>query len=283
MPSTESFTSRSPMGYLDSQAPEGGRAQSHLRPKTIFKQSLMLAHASIKARYRNSFSGYLWVVLSPLIMFVTQAYVFKVIFKVETENYILFLLFGLSPWLFFSQTVEMSTGLLYHQARILKSLRVSPLTLLLAQALDNFVNSMVVMTLALIAVASLGLVPWSALIFFPLPYFTLLLAVLFLSFLLSVCQVFFFDTRFVVGFALNILYFVSPIVYPENFVPAKYRFILAFNPLTYLLRPFRTLLAQGFSREFLQDEALALAFAFILMMLTLVVWRKSRDAFYFRL
>lgn len=216
-------------------------------------------------------------------MFVTQAYVFKVIFKIEAKNYFVFLLFGLSPWLFFSQTLDMSSGLLYNQAKLLKSFKISPITLLAAQALDNLINSVLVICLALITLSIFGELDWTKIVFFPIPYISILISTLFFSFFLSVCQIFYFDTRFVTQFVLGILYFVSPIVYPESFVPEQFQFIIKLNPLTYLLRPFRTLLDEGFSTNFIFDQSVAFLIAFAIAGLSIMFWRSKRYAFYLRL
>lgn len=249
----------------------------------IFTQSFLLTRASLKARYRNSFAGYLWVILAPMTIFVTQAYVFKVIFKIEAKNYFVFLLFGLSPWLFFSQTLEMSSGLLYHQAKLLKSFKMSPITLLAAQAFDNLLNSLLVIFFALVTLSFFGDVDWAKIIFFPIPYISILISTLFLSFFIAVFQIFYFDTRFVTQFILGLLYFVSPIVYPENFVPEKFQFIIQLNPLTYLLRPFRTLLDEGLTNNFFIDQFIAFLISLIIASLAILFWRSKRYAFYLRL
>lgn len=218
-----------------------------------------------------------------MTMFVVQAYVFKVIFKIDAKNYFVFLLFGLSPWLFFSQTLDMSSGLLYNQAKLLKSFKISPITLLAAQALDNLVNSLLVIGLALTTLSLFGEVDWTKIIFFPIPYISILITTLFFSFFLAISQVFYFDTRFVTSFVLGILYFISPIVYPEHFVPEQFQFLLKLNPLTYLLRPFRTLLEEGFSYNFIIDQAIAFAISLAIAGLSILFWRRKRYDFYLRI
>jgi ABC-type polysaccharide/polyol phosphate export permease len=221
--------------------------------------------------------------MSPLLTYLVQGYVFRIIFKIQVENYFLFLLFGLSPWIFLSQTIDMSTGLLYNQSKLLKSLKISPVTLLAAQAFDNLINSLLVVLIVLLWLSFFGTVDWSKVIFFPLPYLAVLVSGLFLSFFLATCQIFFFDTKFVTQFVLGILYFLTPIVYPENFVPEQWRFLLALNPLTYLLRPFRTLMEEGLSPKFLFDQLIAFAVAAFFCVVTLIFWARRRNAFYLRL
>lgn len=251
--------------------------------RVIFHQSYILAKASLKARYRNSVAGYLWVIMSPLLMFAAQGFVFKEIFRIQVENYFQFLLFGLSPWIFFSQTIDMSSGIFYNQSKLLKSFKLSPITLILAQAFDNLVNSLAVIVIALLLVSSVDQVYWDRIYLFPLAYFAIFISTVFLSALLSFFTVFFHDTRFFVQFLLSLLFFLTPIVYPESFVPDDFKIIIQLNPITYLVRPFRTLLESGPSQIFFFDLFISFSIALVSMIIFYLVWRKKNAEFYFKL
>lgn len=249
----------------------------------MLQQSLILAKSSLKARYRNSVAGYLWVFMSPLLMFAAQGYVFREIFKIQVENYFQFLLFGLAPWIFFSQTVEMCSGMFYNQAKLLKSFKLSPMTLIISQAIDNLVNSLSVVCIALVFVGIFDPIDISQIYLFPLAYIAVFFTTVFMAALLAFANIFYYDTRFIVQFLLSLLFFLTPIVYPEHFVPAEYSVIIKWNPLTYLLRPFRTLLETGASVQFFYDLAVSFGISILTGLVFYWIWRKKNDEFYFKL
>jgi lipopolysaccharide transport system permease protein len=62
-----------------------------------------LTGRELKGRYRGSLLGFLWTFLNPLLLLLVYALVFSVYFRVQMENYAVFMFTGLLPWIFFSQ------------------------------------------------------------------------------------------------------------------------------------------------------------------------------------
>ena len=67
-----------------------------------------LTFSEMKGRYRNTWAGFIWVIINPILMFSVQALVFKHILRLNMERYYLFLLGGLLPWIFISSTLNMT-------------------------------------------------------------------------------------------------------------------------------------------------------------------------------
>jgi lipopolysaccharide transport system permease protein len=248
--------------------------------RIFWTQARALTAANLKSRYRNTIAGFLWVVLSPLITYGAQSFVFHTILQLQVRNYHLFLLTGLLPWIFFQQSVEMCTSLYTSSSRLLKSLPVHPLVYLTAQLLDNLVNFFAVFFLLLLPATAFGQVDLTSLILLPIPIFFLLLGVFGICWLLAVLQVFLRDTRFIASFALNILFFLTPIFYPVEFVPEKFRWMVTLNPVNYLIQPFRGLLHEfnggSFLREILSSAAVSLSLAAA----GYLYWRVKRNEVY---
>ncbi|MCS7227953.1 MAG: ABC transporter permease, partial [Endomicrobia bacterium] len=64
-----------------------------------------LAKKELKVRYKNSVLGYLWSVLSPLSSALVFFIAFKIVIKLQIENYVLFLISGLFCWQWFTNSV----------------------------------------------------------------------------------------------------------------------------------------------------------------------------------
>jgi lipopolysaccharide transport system permease protein len=241
-----------------------------------------LAVASLKSRYRKTFAGMVWVILNPLLLFGVQALVFKKFLNLQVPNYYLFLLSGLLPWIFFSQTIQMVTPIFVTQAQLLRSFKINPLVIFSSQVVDNFVNFLISFLLLLLPFylsTSSDLVP---LLLLPLAFIPLFLGTLGLGLVLATLNVFFRDTNFVMGFIFNLLFFLTPIFYPADFVPEHLRWIITFNPALYLLDPFRHLLYQGVEDFFISwIKGLGVGVGFVA--LSLRVWKRKINDFYHRL
>ncbi len=243
--------------------------------KEIIFQSIILTKANLKSRYRNSFAGYLWVIISPISTYLTQSYVFKFVFKVQVENYLLFLLLGLIPWIFFAQTIEMTVGALFCNAKLLKSFQLQPVSIIIAQVFDNLINNLTVIVIILSWLFFFQDVNLEKIYLFPLPYISLGIFTFALSFLFSALSLLFFDVKFIISFLLGLLFLISPILYPESFVPEKFIFLIKMNPLYYIFKPFKDLISGGADILFFKDLCLSFCESIAMLTLTFLFWRKN--------
>lgn len=223
--------------------------------------------------------------MNPLIIFGVQSYVFRKIMLIQVPEYSLFLLSGLLPWIFFSQTVEMCVSLYLVSGRLLKAFPVHPLVYLASQILDNGINFLAAFSVLLIPKWVFGSSQWSLQAFLVLPIAVILLVIgtFFAAWIMAVVQVFFRDTRFLVSFALSILFFLTPVFYPTSQVPPQYRWIVQINPVHYLISPFRATIYQFDWNQVLVTCQHALAVDILLGVVAVTLWRKKRNALFFYL
>jgi ABC-type polysaccharide/polyol phosphate export permease len=247
--------------------------------KTFFCQAKVLAAASMRARYRKTIAGFFWVVSFPIASLSAQALVFGKFLNIRVENYFLFLIAGLIPWIFVVQTIEMCTPIFVNSGPLLKSISISPLVYLSAQFLDNAANFLAGFLLILAAyLIFFGQLPLIALLL-PLPMISLAMGVFGISLLLATVQVFYRDTRFVIAFVLQMAYYLTPIFYPIKFVPEGLRGMIALNPLYHLVLPFQMLLT-GTLSDFMGAMLQALVAGTILLVAGVGLWRASRNSVY---
>lgn len=248
--------------------------------RIFFDQSAALTWANLKCRYRKTAAGFLWVVLNPLITFSVQAVAFGHFLKVDVDNYLLFLVSGLLPWMFIAQTLEMSAGVFVNAGGLIKSVPVSPLVFLLAQVLDNLVNFIAAFILLLaIGVAFEGGAGWH-LGLIGLSSIPLVVGVFAMSQWLATAQVFFRDTRFIVSFALQACFFLTPIFYPREMVPEAFRWLIEINPFFRLISPFQILIHNFDLLAFVQSLAWSALTAGVLMALAMFNWERRKHLVY---
>lgn len=241
-----------------------------------WRQIAVLTTANMKARYRKTVAGFMWVVLNPLLQFIVQCAVFQWVLKIEMPRYAAFLLSGLLPWLFISQSLEMCTSLFVTNGRILRCAppTMKPWIFIASQVLENAVSFVATMVIVIGVASALSQIYFKSIWLFPFALAPLLLGVFSASWILATLQVFFRDIRFLVSFGLQILFFLTPVFYPEQLLPQAARTALLFNPFYHLLNPFRAILYEpnhlAFSFECSWISALVLFFVAHL------VWARQR-------
>lgn len=251
-----------------------------VRFRLFFRQSLALTVANLKCRYRRTIAGFLWVIFCPLTTLGVQALVFGRFLNVRSPNYSLFLISGLVPWIFVSQTLEMTTPILVNHGSFIKSFQASPLIYLSAQFFDNLLNfvfTFLVVLGPLVFITGEWKPQWLLL---PLPVFALALGVFAFSLMLATLQVFFRDVRFVIGFALQMGYFLTPIFYPLSYVPERWRVLVGLNPFYLMIHPFQILLCEGSLGEFQTALLESAGVAVLLLGGALLIWRSRKPVLY---
>lgn len=243
-----------------------------------------LTRANIKSRYRNTFAGLLWVVMSPILMFTAQGFAFRFVLKIHYENYPLFLLSGLLPWIFFNTSVVMCTTSMTAQSRLFKSFPLHPLAVLVATILDNLINF--ALSFVLILVPLVAFTPKTNLLNFaliPVPLLSLFVATVALAWLLASLQVFFWDTKFIVDFVASIAFYLTPIFYPAEFVDPSYRWFVANNPFALLIDPIQLLSRAQLPEDYLSRLALSYLVSLSLLCAAALFWYRKKNSVYFYL
>lgn len=242
-----------------------------------------LTLASVKARYRRTFAGFIWVLANPILQFGVQSLVFKKFLRLDVPNFHLFLLGGLLPWIFITSTISMGTPVFVSNAHLLRSFKISPMVILCSQILDNFINFLLSVLLILTPVYLLSDGPAVNLLGLPFAIIPLLLTTASLTVILSTLNVFYRDINFVIGFLLSLMFFLTPIFYPPGYVPDHLRWIVHVNPFMYLIEPFRWLFISPSWGTFFLWLLKGLAVSTAFMGLAALIWKRRQNEFYFRI
>lgn len=239
-----------------------------------------LTFSVMKGRYRNTWAGVLWVILNPILMFSVHALVFKHILKLDIDRYYVFLLGGLLPWIFLSSTLTMTVNAFLTNREILLSFQIHPLAILASKVIDNFINFILpffILFFVLLFTEGFEAIGVATL---PISMVLLLYGGFTMSLFFATLQVYFRDTQFILGFALNILFFLTPIFYPVEKVPLDLRWIVDINPVYAIIRPFQIALYDFNSAILLPAIIKATIFNITLTVITYIFWRNKRNELY---
>ena len=242
--------------------------------------TLLVKH--ITQRYHNTVLGFFWTLLGPLLNIMIYVAVFSAVFRIQMENYPIYLLASMLPFNFFKTAVENSTNSLFEAetyfTRHYLPKMVFPMVAV-SIALFDFVTSY---TVLLGLGALIGFHPSYIQLILPFSLLILILFTLGCSFIASILGAYFADTRQAVVYLMQALLFVTPVLYPTSMAPENMKFLLALNPLTYFVSNFN--LPLYYHQAIPPYGAIAsilLAFGFLIV--GLAVFRKYEVNLVFRL
>jgi lipopolysaccharide transport system permease protein len=210
-----------------------------------------LSRRDILGRYSGSFLGALWTVLNPLLLMLTYFFVFGMVLQSRVPgdpsrvSFALYLLCGMLPWLAFSEAAARAPGILLEHRNFIKKLlfpvEILPVNLTVSGLVTEFFG------LALFVAAVFivrGRVPLTAL-YVPviaIPQFLLTAGI---CWFLAALGAFVRDLAQINGFLLTIWFFITPICYPEQSMPAAAITLLDKNPFYVFVHAYRAVLLDG--------------------------------------
>ena len=210
-----------------------------------------------RAKYSGAMFGVWWAVVTPLILAFSINIIFTHIFKVEIPNFTLFVLSGIIPWLFFSNTVMEMTGSFAADSAILKQgifpREFIPVSCVLANFLSFLIGIIFLLPLFLIAnFQIIKVLPFLILIFIFHSVFLIGLGMIF-----SALNAFHDDLMHFLSVGLMLWFWITPVFYSLEMLSFPYRWICLFNPLTYYVTLYRQVLYEGVMPSF---NAIGIAF-----------------------
>ncbi len=213
------------------------------RAKRVRRLVRVLIGMDIKLRYGDSALGYIWTIGKPMALFSILYVVFGrlVRFSAVPPHYALSLLIGVMLWSFFADGVTRTMGSIVTNGSLLRKLPFPRLVIPLSASLTAFVTFGLSLIPIALFIALNGLVPrldWLLLIGEALELY---LFVLGLGLVLSVMYVRLRDVAQVWELALQLLFFLAPIVYPFTVVPTRGRQIMMLNPFTQIMQDVRAI------------------------------------------
>ncbi|MFK7160082.1 ABC transporter permease [Marinospirillum sp. MEB164] len=206
-------------------------------------------------RHASAALGALWTFILPL----SQILIFTLIFSnvmglrlmslgledLGQYSYSVYLVIGLLAWLAFSNTISRVTQVYQDKAGLIHKVHLPLLGLPLYIPLSELIYYAIGMAFFTLFLFFIGFQwTWYWLWLVPLMALLFLLAYA-LGLLFALLSVFIRDTRDLVGIGLQLLFWMTPIVYVMDLLPARWHWIFQFNPLYHLINALRSALLVG--------------------------------------
>lgn len=258
-----------------------------LRVKEIFryKDLLMLfVRRDFVSLYKQTILGPLWFFIQPAITTLTFSVIFGNLANISTDGLpsVLFYLCGITLWNYFSDTLTKTSDTFSANASIFGKVyfprMIVPLSIVLSNMVKlgvQFLLFIIVWTYYLIVGA---IHPTWAIALVPL--LIVLMGFLGLGFgiIITSMTTKYRDLKFLVVFAVQLMMYASPIVYPLSMVPQKYKWIIIANPVTSIIETFKYAFL-GIGEFSWMHLSYSLIFTLFLMMIGMVIFNQVEKSF----
>ncbi len=192
-----------------------------------------LVGRDLRHKYKGSTFGFAWSLANPLLMAAIYTLAFEYIVKVPVPRFPLYLLSALLPWTFFAGGLLAATGSIVDGAPLVRKVAFPRLVLPLAAVATQFVQFVLTYAVVLpLAALWTGGLTLSMVAVVP----AILLQLAFtvgLGLLFATAYVHARDTRHLAEVAVQLWFWLTPIVYAAEMMPRRAAALLVLNPMAH--------------------------------------------------
>ena len=206
----------------------------------------MFVRRDFVSRYKQTILGPLWFLLQPLMTSLVFQVVFGNIAQLPTDGLpqLLFYMSGTVMWSYFSSCLNGTSQTFIGNAHLLGKVYFPRLVIPISIVISNMINFVIQLVFFLVLVgvfllrgAEIRFTAWA----FTLPLLVLLMAGLGLGLgiIVSSLTTKYRDLQNLVSFGVNLLMYLTPVIYPVSSIPQQWRFLADWNPVTPIIETFR--------------------------------------------
>jgi lipopolysaccharide transport system permease protein len=207
----------------------------------------MLIRRNIKLRYAQTYLGAIWLIIQPLLVTGVLSLVLGAMLSLPTDGspYFLFVFSGMVLWTLFLRVVNEASTSLVASVGLISKVYFPRILIPIAAAVTAAIDVLPAFSLLILSAALYGkLAVWQMLLA-PLVLLLVFLMALSIGLWVTVIDAIYRDARMVIPAALNLGFFITPVMYSETAFPQKWAWIYGANPLVGCLRAFRWSMLAG--------------------------------------
>ncbi len=240
---------------------------------------VQLVTRDLKLKYRRSVLGYLWSVLSPLMIMAVQVVVFSQMFKRNIPNFPVYLLSGQVLFNFMNQSTHQAIRSILDSASLIKKVYLPKYIFTVSKITSGLIDLVFSLGALIVVILVTGVgFSWHFLLF-PLVLVQLYVFCLGLGLFLAQANVFFRDVQYIYTVVTTAWLYLTPIFYDIEFLPEQLRGVVRWcNPMFYYVDQFRSVALY----HTLPDGAMVLAgcgAALLMLLLGGLCFARKQDDF----
>ncbi len=235
-------------------------------------------------RYKGSLMGPAWAFITPAVMIIIFTLIFSGIFNARfgTQqgplSFAVYLFCGLLPWIAFSDGIQRATTSITENVNLVKRvvfpIEALPVNLALSALIQQFIGTIILLAAALVLERTLQ----PTMLLMPLLLVPQLLATIGIGWMMASLCVFIRDIPQFTQLVLSTWMYLTPIFYPEDLIPQRYRWLVDLNPMAPLIRSYRRILLEGKMPDW-QGLGVTLVFAVVCFVFGYWWFERTKKAF----
>ena len=199
----------------------------------------------MKLRYKRSVMGIAWSLLNPLAQLAVFGFVFRFVLPLDIPNYTAFLFIGILAWSWFQGSLQQATGAIVENGALIGYPGFPVAVLPVVTVTSHLVHYLLALPIVVVFLLASGISFNAVAALLPVVVLIQFVLSLSLAFLVATLQVFFRDTQYLLGIALMLGFFLTPIFYDLSTVPARFHPFYRLNPMYILVEAYRDILVRG--------------------------------------
>lgn len=233
----------------------------------------------IRGKYKQSFLGVLWSFINPLLTALIYALVFPFILKSTEAHYVTFIIIGILPWTYFTNTIIQGTTCILANAGIIKKVYFPREIIPISVNTSGLINFLISCLIIFIFLIFSGIGFSFYLLYLPLIILTQYVFQLGIILITSAVNIYVRDAEYIINFLLNMLFYATPILYSASmFSGSKIEWIIRINPMASIINSYRNVLFYQTIPE-IKTLLFTLGISIILLYIGFKVFNKLQKGF----
>lgn len=203
---------------------------------------LYLVKSGLKAEHRNSYLGYFWWLLDPLLSAVVYYFLIAIVLGHGGELYGLYLIIGLVAWRWTSSVVNNSSRAIMSYRSIINQVYLPKAIFPMARTLSQLVHFLFGLVVIAVFLVFYKVMPGIKLVYIPLIILIQLLMMLAVSLLIAYSCVFIRDIDNIMSHVIRMWFYTTPIIWEGDRLPEGFRWVTEINPMAVIMQAYRDVL-----------------------------------------
>ena len=203
---------------------------------------IYLVFSGLKAQHKNTFFGYFWWLLDPLLGVLIYYFVVVIIFhKAGGADYGIYLVIGMIVWRWLSSTVSSASTSILSQSGIITQVYLPKVIFPIGATLTQLINFGFGLLVIAIFFVFFNVIPGIKVVWLPFIITMQLSFMMAISLIIAYVCVFVRDIDNIVNHLMRLWFFGSPVIWYEDMIPERGRWLLDINPMTHFLAGYRNI------------------------------------------
>lgn len=217
-----------------------------MQSRKFFATVLFKVFANLRAETSRYYLSYLWWIGEPIMAMAVYYLVFGILLRSGTDNYVSFLLVGVTAWIWFSRSIQNGSGAILASRALIGQIRITKVFFPLVTVVQDFAKHLIVVGLLLGFLILYGQPVTAAWLSLPLILAVQLVLIFGCATAVAAVLPFLPDLRYLINSGLQLMFFGTGIFFDidEVFIP-RHRGIVYLNPVAGLIKNYRTVLLEG--------------------------------------